>query len=132
MYKNKRKRSIAVRIRYDNRNQGAWIWRGRGRWRGRVHECLLLDGVSMVMSVEDCALVPGSGQTRSLTSSQRYSLILSKRYICRSESPVGAIGGGLSTQDGNHTPRSRTRCSSSAMAVFLRKTTPGWSRLKRK
>ena len=82
---------------------------------------LLLDGISMVMSVE--VVVPGSGQTRSLTSSRRYSLILSKRYLCHSsESPVGAIGGGLSTQDGNHTPRSGIRCSSSAVAVFLRKS----------
>ena len=59
---------------------------------------LLLDGISMVILVEDCLVVPGSGQTRSLTSSRQYSLILSTRYLCRSsESPVGAIGGGLST-----------------------------------
>ena len=47
MYTKIYKRSIAVCIPYGNRSQGA-------SGRGRVHVRLLLDGVSMVMSVEEC------------------------------------------------------------------------------
>ena len=65
-------------------------------------------------------------------SSWQYSRIFSNRYFGLSyERPGGVMGEGLSSEDGNHTPRSKTRCSSFAMAVFLRKTTPGWSRSKR-
>ena len=69
----------------------------------------------------------------SLASSLQYSLIFSKRYFFLSgESPCGVIWGGLSAGDGVHTPRNSTRLSSSATVDFLRKTTPGWSRSKRK
>ena len=52
-------------------------------------------------------------------------------YFRRSrESPVGVIRGGMSASDGDHTPHSKYRVSSSAVAVFLRKTTPGWCRSK--
>ena len=90
----------------------------------RAHVRLLFDGNSEEGSW--LAEIGGSGQTRSLTSSRQYSLILSYRYLCRSrERPEGVRGGGLSAEDGVHTPRSKTRCSSSAVAVFLRKTIPG-------
>ena len=67
------------------------------------------------------------GHTMSLTSSLQYCRIFSYRYLRLSrDRPAGAIEGGFSTTDGDHTPRNKCSSSSSAMAVFLRKTTPGW------
>ena len=75
----------------------------------------------------------GSGHTASLLFSQQYFRILSKRYILHSrESPVADTRGSLSTSDGDHTPHCKHCVSSSAVAVFLRKTTPGWSCSKHK
>ena len=102
--------------------------------RGGVHWRLLFGGVSSEVVLGGWWIgVAGSGQTRSRTSTRQYSLILSNKYFCRSrESPGGVMEGGLSTCDGVHTPRNSVRCSSTAVVVFLRKTTPGWSRSKRK
>ena len=73
---------------------------------------LLFDGVSEVVAVEES----GSGQT---TSSRQYSLMRSNRYFCHSrESPGGVMEGGLSAEDGDHTPRSKTRCSCTATTLY--------------
>ena len=125
--------------------EGAGLGPGVGRKRGVCHLCIcvydyvityvrdFLTGGSQSLSGEQERGLSGCGHTMSLVSSRQYSLILSKRYFfLSSESPGGGIGGGLSLADGDHTPLSKHRSSSSAVAVFLRKTTPGWSRSKRK
>ena len=75
---------------------------------------------SQSLSGEEWRWLLGSGQTRSPVPSRQYSRILSKRYFfLSSESPGGGIGGGLSLADGDHTPLSKHRSSSSAVADFL-------------
>ena len=126
---NKYKKTAQTSTEKDKRKRT----KGRVHW-GRVHCRLLLGGVSSELVLGGWWIkVAGSGQTRSRASARQYSLILSNRYFCRScDSPGGVMEGGLSTCDGVHTPRNSIRCSSTAVAVFLRKTTPGWSRSKRK
>ena len=50
-------------------------------------------------------------------------VLLIEVFLALQRETGGVIGGGLSAKDGVQTPRSKSRCSSSAVAVFLRKTT---------
>ena len=68
-------------------------------------------------------LLIGFKKLSGLLTERQYSRILSKRYLLHSrESPVADTRGSLSTSDDDHTPHSKHRISS-AVAVFLRKTT---------